>query len=87
MRSQPSVAVQTLSPQQPWPSSPHAQTPLVQALEPGQADTQASLRESQQPLEQALPGQHAWPVPPHCTHTLPSQARPDAVQVRFSQHG
>jgi hypothetical protein len=32
---------------------------LVQALEPGHADTQTSLRESQQPPEQALPGQHA----------------------------
>jgi hypothetical protein len=87
VRSHPSVAEQTLSPQQPWPSSPQAQTPLVQALEPGHADTQASLRESQQPLEQAWPGQHAWPEPPHCTQTLPSQARPEAVQVSFAQHG
>jgi hypothetical protein len=75
------MALHVSPPQQPCPSAPQGQSPFMQAPPPGQAATQVPPCELQQPLVHALPSQQGWPAPPHCTHRLPSQARPDPVQV------
>src|SRR5436189_121186 len=79
---QPSMALHVSPPQHPCPIAPQGQTPLVHAPPPGHAATHVPPAESQQPLVQASPAQHAWPAPPHwlqipLLHTSPTpHARP-----------
>jgi hypothetical protein len=43
--------------------------------------------ESQQPLPQSAPLQHASPGAPHAAHVPSLHARPDALQLAPAQHG